>query len=68
MPRKEKPITLNPTPEFRAWFQAFCEQWEFTEGEGLAAIMKAEVTALGFHGHIMNKRGSYPRKKLGDNP
>lgn len=63
MPRKTKPITLVPTPEFRKWFEAYREKWGFkTEGEALAYLASDTAAAEGFEGEIMNLRGTYDRE------
>jgi hypothetical protein len=65
MPRKTKPITLNPTPEFRQWFEAYCEKWAMTEGEAIAYLASGTAETEGFEGEIMNVRGKYDRELAG---
>lgn len=61
MPSTMKRINITPTPEFRAWLEAYAEENGMELVEAFLSFASDSIREAGFTGKIANQRGKYER-------
>jgi hypothetical protein len=62
MPSTMKRINITPTPEFRAWLEAYADENNMELVEALLSFASEGIKEAGFDGKITNQRGKYERE------